>query len=295
MAKRSSPKTPVFLLHGEDTAAMGLERSRLIEKLVSEEMRAENVTEIQAPGSQPLRLRSCLADILDDLATASFFPEHRRVVVIHDLQELTAKPTKESAPLCERLAAFLRESLAEIGNAAIFVVTEDSERWKSLQRASPITKAIAEVGTITHFPTDNLSFALQDALLARRGGECLQILARRLGQARASDRLGVLRSVFNDVVKFSRFLLQAKMRRRTQTPTAFPDDKRLNLGLQHQVVQKKVRSAATRFKTPELISLRSDLQRANRHFAPSLEDAYVADQRLLLEHLILRMCGSKEA
>ena len=40
-----------------------------------------------------------LADILDELSTASFFPEHRRVVVVRDLQELTCKPTKEAEPL----------------------------------------------------------------------------------------------------------------------------------------------------------------------------------------------------
>jgi DNA polymerase III delta subunit len=267
---------------------MGHAKTEIIADLVAEEVRAENVSEYAASGNQPLRLMRCLADILDELATPSFFPEHRRVVVVQDLHELTAKATKETAPLAERLAAFLRDSLAEIGNAAIFVVREESDRWKRV-----LFKAIEGVGEVRHFPAENLNFAFQDALLARDVGEAMRIIDRRLEQARATDQLAVLRSMFAETSRITRLLLQAKALRRGQgaDPAVFPDEKRLNLLMQHAFVQKKVRAAAGRFRTPALIALRRELQRASRHFAPSLDDVYVADQRLLLEHLLTRLCA----
>lgn len=285
----------VHLLHGEDEVALGRARTELIEQLVAEEMRAENVTEIAPRPNQALRLKSCLADILDELSTASFFPEHRRVVVVHDLQELCAKPTKEVEPLVERLAQFLRRDLPEVGNAVVFVVPEEADRWKRVQKTGVLFKTIAEIGSVREFGVENLNFAFQDALLARNAGECLRILDRRLEQARSADQLGVLRALFSEVVRLTRLLIEAKILARSkETPQElFPDDKRLNLLLQHQFVQKKVRAAAASFRVPALVSLREELARANRHFAPSLEDAYVADQRLLLEHFILRLCAQE--
>ncbi len=297
MAKRVPSKTAglVHLLHGEDEVAMGLARTRLVEKLVAAEMRAENVSDLAPRPNAPLRLKACLADILDDLSTASFFPEHRRVVAVQDLQEFTSKPSKESAPLIDRLLAFLRDELTEIGNAVIFTVHEDNDRRRKIQRTGKLFKAIAEIGNVQTFPTDNLTFAFQDALLARNLGECLHLIDRRLEQSRASDRLGVLRAMYADLVKFTRLLLQAKIIQRggASDPETFPTDKRLNLQLQHPVVQRKVTGAARRFKTPVLVALRRDLQRANRHFAPSLEDIHVADQRLLLEHLLSALCAQE--
>lgn len=302
MAKRAAskansggaPKAPVFLLHGEDEAAMGLARTELIARLVPEELRAESVTEIAAAGTQPLRLRICLADILDELSTASFFAEQRRVAVVVDLLELTSKPTKETMPAVDRLATFLRESLAEIGNAVIFTVREDSDRWKAVQKSGPLYKAISEVGEVRHFPVENLNFAFQDAVLARDLGACLDIIDRRLEHARAADQLGVLRSQFGVLARVTRLLLQAKLlaRDRGLDPASLPEDKRLNLLKQHAFVQKKITAAAKRFRAPDLIVLRDELRRANRHFAPSLEDTHVADQRLLIEHLLTMMCTS---
>ena len=43
-----------------------------------------------------------------------------------------------------------------------------------------------------------------------------------------------------------------------------------------------------------LLQIREDLQRANRHFAPSLDDTYVADQRLMLELCISRICAEEQ-
>lgn len=283
------------LLHGEDEVAINRARTDLIAALVAPEMRAESVTEIAPKPNSGLRLKSCLADILDELSTASFFPEHRRVVVVRDLAELTGKTAKEAEPLVARLAEFVRTSLREIGNAVIFVAVEEPDRWKTVQKGNAILRAVAEVGEVHHFPLDNLNFAFQDAILARKLPEALEVIERRLADSRASDRLGVLRAMFGDLVRLSRFLLQAKVARRGHEvgPETFPDDKRLNLLLQHPFVQQKVKAAAGRFKTNHLVALRAALQEANRHFTPSLEDAYVADQRLLLEHLTAKLLAEE--
>lgn len=300
MAKRApsrskAPSVPVWLLHGDDQAALGLARTEIIERLVPEEMRAENVTEYSSGSPSGLRIKTCLGEILDDLSTGSFFPEHRRVVVVQDLYEFTSKPAKEAEPMLERLAKFLKSSLAEIGNAAIFTVSEEPDRWKKVNRTGALFNAIAEVGEVRSFQAESLNFAFQDALLGRDLGECMRIVDRRLEQAKSSDQLMVLRSMFNDMVKFTRFLIETKIAQRRQEidSSRFPSDKRLNVLKQHEVVQRKVKSASKRFKLGSLLAVRRELQRHNRHFAPSLEDLYVADPRLLLEHLIAQLCAQE--
>ena len=322
-----SPDPQIYLIYNSDARWVQQQRDKLLDDLMPREMRDENLLEIYST-SGPLRLADHVSAIVSELATIPFLPDSRRVVVVHELADLlfagggkrggaaakaeaagggakkrgakggAAAGPKRLTPV-EALAAFVAHDLPATPNVLIFSNVVEIERGQQIDDKSPLFKMIAPpIGRVIRPPrkqTDPL-WLMGDALLARDAPNCLRLF-RTVYQSDAPHR------VFYELLKNVRFLLQAKVLRTLDERSVgteairtsyLPEDKRLNLLLQPDFIQEKVRKAAPKFNVRELMKAMEDLLAINRVLIPSQSDAYAPDVRLLMETFIIGLCvGAK--
>jgi DNA polymerase III delta subunit len=307
----------VYLIHGEDEVRMLDEKARLISRLLPTEYQAENLTEIEPPLNRALELKSCVADLVSELGTMSFFPEARRLVVVvnlHDLCTGSGRARKGPAPKAPRKSAkgkrtnkptpltatqilirFLDRDLAETRNIVLFHLVESYEKRRTLSKASPLYKFIQQKGHVIECKSPPINFKFTDALLARNPGETLRLFRQIVDKDRGAF------GIFNLLQRQVRFLIQAKLLQNPAAagnPDAFakqylPGVKGLDLTKEHPFVQKKITAGSSRFSLAELNQALKTLFQINQVLYPSSADLYVPDVKLQLEMFILELCGRK--
>lgn len=304
----------VFLIHGSDAARVHQERARLVSDVLPREHRAENLTEIEPPGNRPLLLRRIAADLISELATPSFFPEARRVVVVEQLADLVggasrsggqstktkrrgkSKTKSPDEKACEALCRFIERDLPETTAILIFSAIEEPEKYRRIRTNWPLYKTIQSVGKIVQFKQSPAIFKLTDAFGNRDLGGALQALSEVLDQ---DDGVG---AAFRMLNRHVRFLIQAKLIERLDSSEEegfadrfFPADKGLNLTREHSFSISKIRRMAARWSLAELNALLPQFERLIKVVYPSSADVYVPDPQIELERLVLQACRSGTA
>jgi len=303
----------VYLIHGSDEVKVHNERARLTSELLPREHRAENLTEIEPPLNRPLSLRQIAADLMSELATPSFFPEIRRVVVVEQLADLLGSPGEDLepgsrtetrktrkkpasandfvAPFCR----FLEHDLPQTNSILILSIVEEPEKRRRIRTNSPLYQTIQSLGRVVQFNQPVAIFQFLDAFSNRDLATALRLLANLL---REDDGPA---SVFRMLVRQVRFLIQAKLLEHSGGSKSeaeqfaakyFPPEKGLNLTLEHSFPAEKACRAASRWSLAELNALLLRLERLTKVIYPSINDAYVPDVEVEIERLVLETCNS---
>lgn len=310
---RETPQ--VYLIYGTDSARIRQECTRLVGTLLPAEHRAENLTEIEPPVNRPLALRQILADLTSELATPSFFPGIRRIVIVEQLADLlggsaTAEGGEEGSSAGRRkskkqptggdpisaFCRFLEHDLPQTDNILILTVVEEPEKRRRIRTTSSLFKAIQSLGRVLQFNEPQVIFQFLDAFATRDLAAALRFLPELL-----SDDEGVP-SIFRLLTRQVRFLIQAKLLERAGeskekaeqfAQNYFPPEKGLNLMLEHPFTIQKARRAARRWTLAELNALLPRLERLTKIVYPSSTDVYVPDAEVELERFVMEACGIK--
>jgi len=307
-----APETPlVHLIHGTDEVRLRQERTRLVAELLPAEHRAENLTEIEPPTNRALSLSQIIGDLTSELATPSFFPEVRRIVVVEQLADLIGSPSGEGTKASgagrrkprkasegvDAVAAFCRfleRELPQTGNVLIISVIEEPDKRRRIRTNSPLYQTIQTLGRIVQFNEPPVIFRFLDAFSTRDLATALRALPDLL-----EGEDGV-QSVFRMLTRQVRFLIQAKLLERAGgskeeaaqfAERHFPPEKGLNLMREHSFVADKTRRAAARWSLGELNALLPRLERLIKIVYPSSADTYVPDPETELECFVLEACG----
>lgn len=303
----------IYLIASSDARWVAHQRGGLVNDLVPSQMRDENLLEILGSGNTPLKLDDVLPQILGELAMIPFLPDSRRVVVVHDLADFFAggqrslsaaktakkkKADKTPARLsaAEVFIAFAEKDLPATENVVIFSTFIDQSRGQYLDEKNELYLFIGKsrLGEVLRPPYREIDpvFKMSDALLERNAPECLR-------HFRGIYREDMRARLFHELLRNVRFLLQAKViekvegggKSATRIAGYLPDDKRLNLLMQKDFVQNKIRRGAGRFQMRELMRAMERLLEINRFLYPSQSDPYVPDVKLLFETFILEFCA----
>jgi hypothetical protein len=305
-------ETPlVYLIHDSDELRVRQERTRLVAELLPAEHRAANLTEIEPPTNRTLSLSLIMGDLTAELATPSFFPEVRRVVVVEQLADLIGSPSGEGAKASgagrrkpkkasedadpiTAFCRFLERDLPLTGNILIISIIEEPDKRRRIRTNSPLYQAIQSLGRVLQFNEPPVIFHFLDAFATRDLATALRVLPDLL-----EGEDGVA-SVFRMLTRQVRFLIQAKLLERAGgskeeaaqfAEQHFPPEKGLNLMLEHIFVTDKTRRAAARWTLGELNALLPRLEQLIKIVYPSSADTYVPDPEMELERFILDACG----
>ncbi len=254
-----------------------------------------------------------MADLASELATPSFFPEIKRVVVVEQLADLLSAPSdgqertagersrgktkktpeKRDDPVAS-FCRFLERDLPQTGNVLILTVIEEPDKRRRIQTSSPLYKTIASLGRILEFKEASIVFRFLDAFSNRDLNLALRTLPDILQEEDGCA------SVFRLLVRQVRFLIQAKLLEKIGDSRTdiedfskrnFPPEKGLNLLLEHPFTVEKTRRAAARWTISELNALLPRLERLIKIIYPSVNDTYVPDPDIALERFILEACA----
>ena len=306
----------VFLIHSADDVEVLNERLRILDTLLPQDQRDEDLTEFNPSGNRPLTLSALLPDLLAELGTVSFFPGTPRVAVVNDLSDFWAarqKPRNAAAKSAweagkkpaarkavepvERLLRYLEHDFESTGNALIFTVLEDPDKRRTVDKRRKLVEWIKANGQVISFDSRPAIFAFADAILEGNLPNALGLFRESYRKGRADQAM----ALFSAILRQVHFLLQAKIAsaaQRQELSEAFisadllpGDSKTANLMKMHPFPRGKYVGAARRFTVAELTQALQDLYQINRHILPSPDDPYVADVGYLMERLLIRLCS----
>ena len=298
----------IYLIHGSDEVQVQNERMRIVDQLLPEDQRDENLTEFSASSHRALTLSALLPDLLAELGTISFFPGARRVAIVHNLSDFwtsakdaepkpaAIKGKKKPADASERLIRYFEDDFDSTGNAVIFTVNEDPDKRLAVDTRKKLVAWIKEHGKIRTWESRRpAAWVLGDAILQKNLSEALAQfrLAYRKGQ---SDQA---LAVHGTILRQVRFLLQAKIAsavsgRQNESyimSELFPKDPKGNLMKLHPFPRKNYTEAARYFSITQLTQSLSDLYTIYTYILPQQTDVYVADVGLLMERVLIRLCA----
>lgn len=297
----------LFLVHGNNLVDVNEARLQLLEELLPREERMTGLAEVVPPGNQPLTLDRCLQEIMEELGTTSFIPGSRRVVVIHNLQELMLarrgkarkdKAAKGKVAKQDRLGFlvdWLERELAGTGNIAVFVCEEDDLKGKALREDSPLVQFIHRKGTVITKREKAIQFEFDDHLLNGNAAGALTVL--RSWVKRSSGDSGTRLRIYTTITQMIELLFQARCiqeGKRGGTPAnqllvaEFPSLEKIPAWK-----ARKIHDAAQRTPLPYLRGLIEDADRLQRVMYPSGEELYVPDWQELAETLVLRLTAMR--
>ncbi len=297
----------IYLIHGPEIEVQN-ERMRVVDALLPEDQRDENLTEF-APGNRQLTLSALLPDLLAELGTISFFPGARRVAVVQNLcdfwtsgKDAEAKPAaakgkkgQKSADPVERLIRYFEDDFDSTGNAVIFTVAEDPDKRIAVDGKKKLVQWIKEHGKVRSFENRRpWTWTLGDAILKKDLTGALSEFRLGYRKGQSDQALAAHAAILRQV----RFLLQAKIvaamsGRQSEVAAAemFPADPKGNLMKMHSYPRGNYLKAAPYFSTTQLTQSLADLYTIYTHILPQQSDVYVADVGLLIERLLIRLCS----
>jgi len=301
------PKSQLYLIHGNMEAEVSNTRYELVASILTPEERDSGLTEIRSGGNVPLKLDNALSEILGELGTTSFLDDSRRVVVIHDLQDLfdakrsrakkaPAKEKKTAKPAggpsrAETLIAWFRDVLPTTRNIAIFACTENDERQKTVSQESELFQYIVRHGQVIAHREKPLQYEFENHLLSQNAPAALTLLRDWIDRI-GSDSGGRLR-IYSTIAGVIELTLQAKCEaeaRAAQVPRAqvaaqnFPC-----LAKAPEWKAKKMHDFAKRFTLPQLRELVAMSNRLQTIMYPTGEENYVPAWDEYTELLVMRL------
>lgn len=169
----------------------------------------------------PHKLEKSLSTIIDELGTVSLIPDMRRVVVVHQMDDLRTAQTgslreaKASAkgkpnPVLQ-LGDYLRKVHLATNNVLLFVYLEDDEKNKLVSKTSPLFQLINSLGPAQEFREKRLDWQVEEALF--NADLSLSVTLIRDWIARGGNAQFRLVTTLNGVLQL---LLQAKLAQEAQ-------------------------------------------------------------------------------
>jgi hypothetical protein len=293
----------VYLIVSSDVKWVGQKRESLVQELVPDYLRDENLTEIYQSGARALKLDAILEDVLGELSTLPMLPDSRRVIVVHNLVDFFGgrgagegaapkKGEKKRTPL-DVFKSFVTQDLPSTSNALIFSNIIDHMKGQYLDAKSPLLKFIEEspVCAVLKPPRNEQDplWLMGDALMERNALGCL----RHFRAIYSDDNRS---RIFREMLRIVRFLLQAKVVAKKQQDVieaCMPMDKSVNLLMQASFVQGKINRNVERFQVRELMLAMDRLLEINSYLFPSARMKYVPDAQFLFETFIMEFCAGQ--
>lgn len=290
----------IYLLHGDNEARINDAKRALIAQHLSPEQRAHNYSEFAPIAPRwSVSLDSIMADLISELAMASFLPEAKRVVVVYNLAELYQKSRKASdvtkstrkTESMRYFLDFLAGPFRHEANVLIFVTVEDHPKRRTLNKKSLLYALVKKSGIVQEMSEKRLAYRLSDALLRQDTSACIRIF-RQWFPSYDKARQDIFRCVLDTV----HLLVQAKILNAKQaalktdtrlSTTLFPKEFTKNILQQHPYRRKKFQDAASPYSTSQLTYALKYLLRLNAALYPVQQDRYVPDHQLMFEVFFL--------
>lgn len=297
---------PAYLLYGEDEVAINECRLNIVDRLMHPSMRDGNLSTYTGRGVKP-------GEVVDQAQLYPFIAE-RRVLIIEQYAPLGEKrgrgKKKTDDANKDPLASFIKRGGSPY-SVLIFTFIEDSEKNRTLGKATDLYKAIKEKGQIIEFPVAPVIFDFLDQVSSRNVEGALRSLYKML-----DDGMNPIR-IFSMLIRQVRFLFQARqlvdggylgkvnvnnyntlknvLPQLQNGPLGeiLPVGKAQSLLLQHPYVASKVFKQVSIFAAEELQEIFLELQEVERKLQPGPEDPFGHDPRTVLTDLILAFSPRK--
>lgn len=300
------PTVPIYLFYGNQADAVLKARDAVLDAVLPPAERNENLTEYYPTAAgDKVTLAALIDEIAGDMATVSFIPGACKCAVVTNPAELfggggggAKKPkgkTKGKAKADgatkarQRMIYWIENELPQTHDHLILLAFEDESSMREVNQKSPLYQSIQKVGYLRGFRDTKAFFRIEDAILARRPGECVAAL-RNLWKPGKGDS-----SVYGCVVRCLRYILQANiarergaMRDAERQAEFFPTDPRRNLFKASPNVRRKYTSRAI-YRTVDVLEAYDRLLDVYRALRPRPGDVYVPDARGLLEQTLLKL------
>lgn len=312
--RKKYPESQLYLIHGNAETEVSTARFELVHQLLTPEERDTGLAEVQGAGTQPLRLDRALSEIIEELGTTSFIAGSRRVVVIHELQELFGaagggrkkpaarkKPKTPKAPPrqepMDALCEWLRNVLPGTESVAIFVCTESDEKRRAVSKAGPLYRLAKDRGVVIERSEKPVNFEFENHLLSANPTAALTLLREWLRRA-GSDSGSRLRiySTLAGVVQLTFEAKMAQLGRDNRIPTShiMAEGVYPRLNATPDFKTRKFHDLARRLSVETILELMERVNKLQKLLYPSGEEDYVAGWEDQAEILILQLCtGSK--
>lgn len=297
----------LFLIHGNDPAALAEARYQLLRKLLPNGEEDGEIIDIHPPGNQPLQLAKTVSQINEELGAVSLVPDQRRVVVVWNLAELRSSSSRSrgrkkaakkaskraaAADPVDRLAGVIDDVLDGSGNALVFIVEEDDERGRRVVKTAPAYELIRRRGRVQECSERRIDWQWEEALLGGNLAESIRIL-RRWDDRGGSGAYRIV-TTLDGVLQL---LLQARLRLDAQAhgidaSRLFPRDMRPSIDSVPDFKRRKVQALAAAIPLDALRDALAALNRTQKAFFPTGDELIVHDAIELLEFLLADLFSS---
>lgn len=286
----------IYLFYGDDEAGVNEAKIKTLRSLLPPEEREYNVSEFSPPANRfTLPLQKAMPGILAEIQTQSMFKESKRVAIVYNLDafyqsEPSAKSKKKKTPV-QVFLEFLQNQFVLLPCALIFVCTENPDKGRWINLASPLTSYVKQVGNVRVFRS-HLRQQFIDAILARDSVRTVKALRQWWERTKSPVPL------FNTLVYLIEILLQAKLLgEKKRYGLADKDLKERFLKRSMSVSfykeypqhQNKILQASRNFTIKELTTALEELLKLNVYVYPQQSDKYVPDIQPLLEKFVLEL------
>jgi hypothetical protein len=307
------PDTRLFFLYGADLARLSNVRREALARLIPVEERDQNLTEIEPSVGRQLSLDALAPGLIEELSTAAFFPDQRRVIMVSGLQELfaagaraaakkPAKAPKKSAKTAKASAAdpekpkktgeellleYLDGDFRRSRNALIILAEEDEAKNRRVNEKGRLAEYLFNRAAVVACKEPPIRFEFEQALYDRDAARAVLLYRQWI---EPDTRASVLSAVTNAV----RMMLQIKARdsapnARRSLEDYFPRG-RGSLSSAHQFVVRKAETGARRYTVMELARAQAALLELNDAFYPPPGATWAADLDAAVETFLLRLC-----
>ena len=287
----------LYLLYGDDEAAINETKLKILKGLMPSELRAQNMTEFEPPGNRfTLSLKRVLPPLVAELSTRSMFGDVIRIAVVYNLDGFYKAESgggKGEESFLGHFLDFLKNQFSASSNVLIFICTEKPDKGRWIDSRSPLLMYLKEAGTTRAFRSQ-LRQNFIDAVLARD-------TVRSIGEMRKWwERTKSPSPIFSALLYAIELLLQAKLvteRRRYGLAEKDLKEKFLKRGMSVSIYrefpsrQQIIMECAAYYSLKELVDAMEELLEVGVWVFPRQSDKYVPDIKLLIEKFLIEFTG----
>lgn len=289
-----------YLIYGENEVDINNERMNLVNSLLTQEERLQNLTEMEPPQGRLLSLSNIGSDLMAELSTLSLFPESKRVVVVYNLENFfkSEKKTQASKEIDEFFSKFLQKELPATNNIVVFINFENYEKKRTIDKKSVLFETISSIGIIKEFKEQPILWQMEPLILQRNVPGCIELF-----RAWLKKDLNAPRKLFNLFVKIINLLIQIKIKDDMPSDltknfdletSLFPTKMPQNIKTLNPYVLKRYMTSSHLFSLEKLIWANKQLLNLNKIVFPQSSDIYVPDVNTSIELFILKFLSTEK-
>jgi DNA polymerase III delta subunit len=290
----------IYLLYGDDEAAINETKLKLIKKLVPGDMREQNVSEFSPPGNRlTATLQKVMPPLIAELSTVSMFKDACRLGIVYNLENFyrarKSSKSKSTNTALEYFFNFLRGHFASSSNILIFICIEKPEKGKWVDSRSTLFTYLKETGTVKPFRSQ-LRQNFIDSILAKKTVKAVEDMRGWWSRTKSPG------PIFNSLLYCIELLLQAKLVSDRQRYGLAENDLRekylkrsmtVSIFSEFPSLRNKFIGGAGRYSMRELVTAMERLLDIGKYVFPQQSDKYVPDIRLIIEQFVLELTGGK--